>query len=724
MQRKDPLETHKPAVRNVLSGDPAGPVIQAGSIGELHLHAGGQTATVPRGLLRAPRRLINRESELRVLDRVREEAEHASGPIMAVVSGMHGVGKTAISSHWSHLNRRHFPDGDLQGDFSRRTHDGIVDVSDVLEGFLRDLGTADAAIPTSFPERQRAFRALTAERKLLILLDDVDQAAQVLDLLPSGAGSVVIATSNYHLDELLADDAEYLPLRPLERDACVDLLTKMVGPARMSRESIENIDALIELCGGLPVVLCVCASRLVKHPEKTVSWVLEEVARQKRKIQALSGPGAFAADATFDFAYGDLDPPTALLYRRLSLHQGQDLGIAAAATLAGAELGEVARTLEVLFDAHLLESPQTDRYRFHTLVHDHALGCAEACEDQNALEDAMRRLVDWYCTGVRNADRAIVRDRLRLIDDDAVSSPYAPEFANGTEALEWFDGERGNLMAVMHAAADREWDEQVWLIAEALWPLCYNHRYFTEWIDSHTTGIAAALRMGDFAAEARLRSQLARAYAEQAEHDDASEQMTLAKVAAELSRNPMLKASVEECGGMCSLSAGDAKSSLETFTRARAMFVACASVRGTAIQDYHIGKALLELGEYERALEPLAQATDALAGGEDDITVGRVLLRRGEALVALDDVEGAKEALARVVAIMVRREIWLEQGEALELLAQIAEKAREVEIAREQRQQAYRIYKEHGHPRAELLLDDMTRQSVDQMTDSPPAPSA
>lgn len=681
-------------------------------------------ATIPRGLLRAPRRLINRESELRVLDRLREEAEHASGPIMAVVSGMHGVGKTAISSHWSHLNRRHFRDGDLYGDFSRRTHDGIVDVSDVLEGFLRDLGTADAAIPTSFPERQRAFRALTAERKLLVLLDDVDQAAQVLDLLPSGAGSVVIATSNYHLDELLADGAEYLPLRPLERDACVDLLTKMVGPARMSRESIETIDALIELCGGLPVVLCVCASRLVKHPEKMVSWVLEEVGRQKRKIRALSGPGAFAADATFDFAYGDLDPPTALLYRRLSLHQGQDLGIAAAATLAGGELGEVAQALEVLFDAHLLESPQTDRYRFHTLVHDHALGCAEACEDQSALEDAMRRLVDWYCTGVRNADRAIVRDRLRLIDDDVVSSPYAPEFANGTEALEWFDGERGNLMVVMHAAADREWDEQVWLIAEALWPLCYNHRYFTEWIDSHTTGIAAALRMGDFAAEARLRSQLARAYAEQGEHDDASEQMTLAKVAAEVGGNPMLKASVEECGGMCSLSAGHAQSSLETFTRARAMFVACASVRGTAIQDYHIGKALLELGEYESALEPLAQATDALAGGEDDITVGRVLLRRGEALVSLGDVEGAKEALARVVAIMVEREIWLEQGEALELLARIAEKAREVEIAREQRQQAYRIYKEHGHPRAELLLDDMTRQPADQMTDSPPAPSA
>ncbi len=477
----------------MLAGNPSGPVVQAGSIRELHVHVPQVTATIPRGLERASRRLVNREAELGVLDRIGREADEAAGPIIVVLSGMHGVGKTAVGNHWSHRNRDRFSGGDLYGDFSKRTHDGIVDVSDVLEGFLRDLGTADSAIPSSFAERQRAFRALTAERKLLVLLDDVDQPAQVLDVLPAGAGSVVIVTSNYHLDELLADGAEYLPLKPLERDACVELMRKMIGAERVDRESQASIDGLIELCGGLPVVLCVCAARLVKHREKNVGWVLEEVAGQKRKVRALSGPGAFAAEATFDFAYSDLEPPARLMYRRLGVHPGHDLGSAAAATLAECTVAEAEELLEALFDAHMLESPSPGRYGFHTLVADHAAGCAE--RDEGEREAAMSRLVEWYCTSVRNADRAIVRERLRLIDDGAVASACAAAFASGREALGWFESERANLMAVMRSAADRGWDWHVWLIAEALWPLVYNHRYFTEWIDSHELGIEAAERM-------------------------------------------------------------------------------------------------------------------------------------------------------------------------------------------------------------------------------------
>jgi tetratricopeptide (TPR) repeat protein len=713
------MKASTPGVRNVLAGDPSGPVVQAGSIRELHVHVPQVMATIPRGLEGASRRLVNREAELEVLDLIGEEATGAAGPIIVVLSGMHGVGKTAVGNHWSHLNRARFSGGDLYGDFSKRTHNGIVDVSDVLEGFLRDLGTADSAIPSSFSERQRAFRALTAERKLLVLLDDVDQPAQVLDVLPAGAGSVVIVTSNYHLDELLADGAEYLPLKPLERDACVELVTKMIGPERVGGESQASIDALIKLCGGLPVVLCVCAGRLVKHREKNVKWVLEEVAGQKRKVRALSGPGAFAAEATFDFAYSDLEPSAGLMYRRLGIHPGHDLGSAAAATLAECTVAEAEELLEGLFDAHMLESRSLGRYGFHTLVADHAAGCAERDDDESEREAAMRRLVDWYCTSVRNADRAIVRERLRLIDDDAVASADASEFASASEALAWFETERANLMAVIHGAADRGWDWQVWLIAEALWPLVYNHRYFTEWIDSHELGIEAALRMKDPVAEARLRSQLGRARAEQGEHERASEEIARAQAAAALGGTDMLKASVEECAGMCLLSAGEARASVEAFARAREMFVACSSVRGTAIQDYHLGKALLTLGEFQRALDPLAKAADALAGGEDDITVGRVLLRRAEALLALGEPNRAEGALRSVVEIMSGRGIWLEHGEALVLLAQIAERAQEPEVARGHRQDAYRIYKQHGDARSEALLASISVASSTELTGPP-----
>jgi tetratricopeptide (TPR) repeat protein len=711
----DPGNERPPSaeVQNVIQGNTSGPVVQARDIGsvrieELHFHVPESRDAVPRDLPRAPLRFVNRGQELAMLDRLLQPREGTVGAQVAVVRGMHGVGKSAIGSFWAHRCRTMFEDGDLFGDFSKRRHGGAVDVGEVLGDFLRDLGTADAAVPPTLAARQKLFGRLTADKKLLVLLDDVDQPAQVKAVLPSGPGSVVVVTTNFGLEELLYDGADLIELEPLDDDTARDLLIGMVGVERASAESMA-MDDLIRTCAGLPIALCVCGGRLASHPTRSISWLAEQVTREGRSLQALSGPGAYAVEGVFDFAYSDLPLPTARIYRRLGLHPGRDITAPAVAALADVGLAEATEALEVLHDAHLVEMPTSDRFRLHDLIRDHTLACAVRDEPEPDREESLGRLVGWYCDAVRVADRSIVLDRLRLSDLIQLKSQNLPVFATPADSFGWFGGERSNVLSVQRAAYDREWDKQVWLIAEALWPLCASHRLFAEWIESQQLGIAAGLRLGDAAVEARMRSQLARAYAEFGDFQAAEDEMSRAISAAEVSRNDMLKASVTEFGGVCRLRQGDAERALEAFRAARPMFETGGNARGAALQDYYIGWALTSLGEYGAALETLGLARAELAAVGDEISVGRVLVRRGEALRGLGRYDEAAVELAAALDAMSRLDIPFEQAEALETLASVVESRGNADVARAHRQQAYRIYKSLGHPHADDLLSLITR---------------
>ncbi len=687
------------SLHNVFEGD----VVQASVIHELHIHGGGELVVVPRRLPRAPLRFVNREPELTRLDRVLERSELASGPVVAVVNGMHGVGKSAIGSYWAHQNRRRFPSGDLFGDFSKRRHGVGVDVGDVLSEFLRELGTAEVAIPVSLGAKQRLFERLTADKRLLVFLDDVDQPSQVLSVLPSGAGTVVLATSNFRLEELVREGAELVPLDPLDEGTSRRLLEQIAGQDRIAREPAAA-DVLIDVCAGLPIALCVCAARLVSHPSRSVARVAEQITVGARPLRALSPPGEYAVEAVFDFAYHDLPPELGMFYRRLGLHSGPDLVAAVAATLADVTVTVAAERLESLYNAHLIEQPEADRYRLHDLVRQHAQTCVEGDDAEPVRELAVRRLVDWYYAALRVVDRAIVRDRLRLSDEETVQAYGLPKLGSVAEAFGWFELERPNVMAVLRVAVEREWDVRVWQIAEALWPLCASQKLFSEWIESHQVAIVAAQRLGDLAVEARMRSQLARAYSERGEFDQAETEMDAARVAAADCGNELLRASVLEFGGVCRLRAGDTADAVEAFAAARAIFEANGNARGVALQDFYTGSALVRAGEHGLALEPLEGALDAMAALGDEINVGRSLVKRGEALAGLGRADEARSVLERAVETLQRVGVWFEQAEAFEALAAIAERDNEAELARAWWQQAYRIYRQFGHPRADELL--------------------
>ena len=159
---------------------------------------------------------IGRQAELDALDRmlVPDGQPDQANARIAVITGTAGVGKTALAVRWAHDVRERFPDGQLFADMRGYAAGTPTRSADALARFLRALGVPGERVPSDIDDAAAAYRSLLADRRVLIVLDNVADAGQVRPLLPGGPGCAVVVTSRQRLDGLVAHDARPPP-RPL-----------------------------------------------------------------------------------------------------------------------------------------------------------------------------------------------------------------------------------------------------------------------------------------------------------------------------------------------------------------------------------------------------------------------------------------------------------------------------------------------------------------------------
>ncbi|HEY6790755.1 MAG TPA: NB-ARC domain-containing protein, partial [Trebonia sp.] len=116
-----------------------------------------------------------------------------NAPPIVCLSGQGGSGKSALAIHVAHGIGRDFPGGQLYATV-RGADAGAQDPADVLAGFLRELGVDGDDIPEGTDERARMYRAQLAGQRVLVVLDDAADEAQVRPLLPGSAGCAVLVT--------------------------------------------------------------------------------------------------------------------------------------------------------------------------------------------------------------------------------------------------------------------------------------------------------------------------------------------------------------------------------------------------------------------------------------------------------------------------------------------------------------------------------------------------
>jgi NB-ARC domain-containing protein len=447
------------------------------------------------------RRFVNRRAELDALDRLTSTPRGGEAPVV-IAHGMSGVGKTATSLHWAHVNRDRFADGRLYADLGR----GGVESGDVLAVFLQALGVPLGAIPVTLAERVALFRSHMVGKRRLLLLDDVKHAAQVIPLIPSSAPeSVVLVTSRESLGELQVNGAGCVELSPLDAENSRVLLALLIGERRVRAEP-HAVEQLVDIAAGLPLALQISGARLTVNRRLELSSFIDDLLHAQQERIDVGAPGS--VDLVFSGAYRALSPPAALLYRRLGAHPGSSFTSVVAEAAAGWPAEPIDDLLHELHGRLLVED-RGGWSRFHEPLLLHARG-ALALEEPEAEEEAAGRIVGYYADTVERMGRSI---------DFAWQLPAAPVGLRGVSDRHlsanvrlWFEVERENLAAVLRTATEHRWDTQAWRIAEALGPEYRRRGHHDEELVVYGLGARAARRSGDAAVEARMLMHLVHAH--------------------------------------------------------------------------------------------------------------------------------------------------------------------------------------------------------------------
>lgn len=460
----------------------------------------------PAQLPRTSTGFVGRTDSLRRLDSLLDASGEQSA--VCVVSGMAGIGKTALAVQWSRRVRARFPDGQLFAALRGYAATEPARPLEALEGFLRALGIAADRVPDELDQAAALFRSLLADRRVLLLLDDARTAEQVRPLLPGGRDNLVLVTSRDSLGGLVArDGAGHLTLDLLATSEALALLTEAIGDDRVGGEP-EAADTLIDLCGRLPLALRIVAARLAMQPGRRLAAEVAELSSDERLgALQIAGDEESAVRAVFERSYAASTAEARRLFRLLGLIPLRDITVVMAAALLDAPAPVAALLLEELSQAHLVSRPAPGRFGLHDLLRLYAAERAELDESPAERDAAAYRLMLRLLADADAADRVLNPNRLRLpLPADAPPPMVEPRHG---AALAWLDAECANVLTAVRYAAEHGHDRVTSLLASTIRGYLELRRLNQDWRTVGELGLAAAEAMADDRARTKAHLDLA-----------------------------------------------------------------------------------------------------------------------------------------------------------------------------------------------------------------------
>ncbi|TCO54133.1 AfsR/SARP family transcriptional regulator [Actinocrispum wychmicini] len=508
-------------------------------------------AALCRQLPRAPQRFVGRHQDLAKL-----------GDAPVVIAGAGGIGKTWLALHWAHRNAERFPDGQLFVDLCGFSPDSPpMTAATAVRGFLDALGVE--RVPTDPHAAAALFRKLLAGKRILMVLDNAADSAQVTPLLPDSENCTVLITSRANLTGLVArHGASHLRLDVLSPTEARALLTDRIGAGRAAAEP-EALTHLVELCGGFPLALCLAAAQTQTRPQLTLAGLAAELRDFGLDALADTDPSA-SLPAVLSLSLKGLTPEQATAYALLGIAPGRDIGVDAAASLLGQPKTAAADILRGLTQASLLGNPDTGRHRMHDLIRRHASDTARDLPDEVSTA-ALDRVIDFYLQTASNAHGVLnpTRPSLGLAPPVAGCVPLTP-----ADAMRWFDTERDNLLAIQQAAATRKLHRVTWGLAGTLETYLRRRGHLRDRLAVWTAGVEAVAHLSDPTAHIVAHRLLGRAHADLGQHDEADCCLRNALALAEHHDDTLNQAHTHRTLAAAAMSRGDSQQAREHAERA------------------------------------------------------------------------------------------------------------------------------------------------------------
>jgi DNA-binding SARP family transcriptional activator len=629
------------------------------------------------------------------LDALTALAQNAgSAVVITAIGGTAGIGKTALAVHWAHQAAASFPDGQLYVNLRGFDPGGTpVPPETAVRGFLDALGVPPARIPAS-PDAQAAlYRSLLDSQRMLIVLDNARDPAQVRPLLPGTPGCLTLVTSRSQLSGLAAvDGARTLTLDLLTPREARELLTHRLGAERAAAEP-GAVEELAGLCARLPLALNITAARANARPAFPLAVFATQLRHTRDRLTALDAGDATADVRTvFSWSYQALSPAAARTFRLLGLHPGPDITAPATASLTAVSRQQASTALSELAAAHLLTEHSPSRYTFHDLLRAYAADQATTHDTETERHQALHRMLDHYLHTTYAADQLLRPVRMDMITLAPPRPGAAPEeLADDQQAWQWLEAEYPVILAAIAQAAARGFDLHA---CQLLWTLLTFLDRRGNWHDSlaaQAVSLAAAQRLGNPAGQPFAHRALGAFYGRLGSYADADthlhralklyrqlgdhagqgaihfllattrdrqgryrEALDHSQQALELYRaagHQVGQARALNAVGSCSSLLGDHQQALAPCQQALALYRDLGDQMGEAGTLDSLGHAHQHLGHHRQAIECYRQALDLFR------TIGHrykepvTLARLGDTHHAAGDHDAARDAWEQAQAI-------------------------------------------------------------------------
>jgi DNA-binding SARP family transcriptional activator/Tfp pilus assembly protein PilF len=633
-----------------------------------------------------------RDAELDALTALARNA--GSAAVVTAIGGTAGIGKTALAVHWAHRHTQSFPDGQLYVNLRGFDSAGTpVPAEAAVRGFLHALAVPPDRIPAD-PDAQAAlYRSLLAGRRLLIVLDNARDPAQVRPLLPGAPGSFVLVTSRNQLTGLAAvDGARTLTLDLLSPGEARDLLTRRLGAGRTVAEP-EAVGELAGLCARLPLALNITAARAAARPDFPLTALAAQLRHAPERLASLdTGDVMASVRAVFSWSYRALSPAAARTFRLLGIHPGPDITVPAAASLTAAGREQAAAALKELAAACLLTEHARGRYAFHDLLRAYAADQARTHDTETERHQALHRALDHYLHTGYAADRLLspVRTTIPLSLPEPGTAPE--ELADDQQAWRWLEAEHPVLLAAVAQAAADGFDRHACQLPWTLMTFLDRQGKWHDSVAAQAISLAAAQRLGDLAGQASSHRNLGISCARLGSYPDADahlhraldlyrqfgdqagqgathynlattherqgrhrEALDHARQSLELHRAGGNQAgqamALNAVGWLCSL-LGDHQQALAHCQQALALHRSLGNRAGEAETLDSLGHTHQHLGHHRQAIECYRQALDLLRTFGHRYEQGGTLTRLGDAHHAAGDHDAARDAWEQAQAIL------------------------------------------------------------------------
>ena len=339
--------------------------------------AGGPAGGALRGgAPPAPSLMIGRNAALRELKQRLGIGDAEAMKVVTAVRGWPGVGKTTVAAALAHDAelRERFPDGVLWATMARREA-----LTSELLGWARALGLPGAATAAELGD---AVRAALLDKRVLIVLDDVWDAADVLPFRVAGPQSATLVTTRLPAvaRALAPTAADVYTLDVLDEGDSLALLASL-APEVVAAHPDEARDLIREM-EGLPLALQVAGhllqaeaalglgvTELLRELRSGVALLDAEVPLDRRDVEEAATPtvAVLLAHST-----DRLDPGERERFAILGAFAPKPAAFDLAALGAVWDMEDPRPTIRRLVERGLLEPRGEGRFQMHALLVAHA----------------------------------------------------------------------------------------------------------------------------------------------------------------------------------------------------------------------------------------------------------------------------------------------------------------------------------------------------------------